>query len=122
MQLEPIQYEKVSQWLLRKLGITANYRGFHYISHAMYLISEDQERLLYVSKLLYPDIAKEYKTDWRAVEHSIRTVINILWKDNSDFLCFMAECQLSRRPAAGKFLAILYDFISNLDIEASQSN
>lgn len=87
MQLEPIQYEKVSQWLLRKLGITANYRGFHYISHAMYLISEDQERLLYVSKLLYPDIAKEYKTDWRAVEHSIRTVINILWKDNSDFSC-----------------------------------
>ena len=85
-------------------------------------VSEDQERLLYVSKLLYPDIAKEYKTDWRAVEHSIRTVINILWKDNSDFLCFMAECQLSRRPAAGKFLAILYDFISNLDIEASQLN
>ena len=111
MQLEPIQYEKVSQWLLRKLGITANYRGFHYISHAMYLISEDQERLLYVSKLLYPDIAKEYKTDWRAVEHSI---------DNSDFLCFMAERQLSQRPAAGKFLAILYDFISNLDIEASR--
>ena len=52
MQLEPIQYEKVSQWLLRKLGITANYRGFHYISHAMYLIYEDQELLLYVYKLI----------------------------------------------------------------------
>ena len=42
MQLEPIQYEKVSQWLLRKLGITANYRGFHYISHAMYYFMERQ--------------------------------------------------------------------------------
>lgn len=119
MQLEPIQYEKVSQWLLRKLGITANYRGFHYISHAMYLISEDEERLFFVTKLLYPDIAKAYHTDWRAVEHSIRTVIKTLWRINADFICFMADYDLQKKPAAGKFLAIFYTFLLNLDIDES---
>ena len=94
------------------------YRNGCYVNWELQQIIE----VFIIFLMLYPDIAKEYKTDWRAVEHSIRTVINILWKDNSDFLCFMAECQLSRRPAAGKFLAILYDFISNLDIEASQLN
>ncbi len=105
--------EKKSQRLLMKLGITANYRGFHYISYAMYLISEDQNRLLYVSKLLYPDIGKEFNTDWRAVEHSIRTVIMVLWNTNAEFLCYMAGHELSQKPSVGKFLAIFYTFLAN---------
>ena len=119
MQIESSQYEKLAQWLLMKLGITANYRGFHYIARAMYLISEDMERLLSVSKLLYPDIGKEYHTDWRAVEHSIRTVVKKLWRTNASFLCYIADCNLQKRPTVGEFLAIFFTFLSNLEIDES---
>lgn len=100
--------EKQAQHLLMKLGITANYKGFHYISYAMYLIFEEPSRLLYVSKLLYPEIAQEFHTDWRSVEHNMRTVIRHIWKENADVLCRMTGYNFSRRPAAGVFLSICY--------------
>ena len=60
--------------LLASLGITANYMGFYYASYAVSLAPHDPERLLFVTKSLYPDVAKHYRTSWKCVERNIRTV------------------------------------------------
>ena len=54
--------------LLYRLGATANYTGFRYISCALHLCIQQPERLLLVTKRLYPDIGKRYGTNWKAVE------------------------------------------------------
>ena len=59
--------------LLYQLGISANYKGFLHTAYAVSLCVEQQDRLLLVTKWLYPDVARKYGTNWKAVERNIRT-------------------------------------------------
>ena len=56
--------------LLYQLGISANYKGFFHAAYAVSLCMERQDRLLLVTKWLYPDVAKRYRTNWKAVERN----------------------------------------------------
>ena len=42
--------------LLYQLGISANYKGFLHTAYAVSLCVEQQDRLLLVTKWLYPDV------------------------------------------------------------------
>ena len=53
--------------LLYSLGVSANYKGFFHAAYAVSLCMERQDRLLLVTKCLYPDVAKQYGTNWKAV-------------------------------------------------------
>ena len=66
--------------LLYRLGITANYTGFFHMGYAVKLCCERPERLLMVTKWVYPEVAKHYQTNGRAVERNIRTVGKVLWE------------------------------------------
>ena len=84
--------------MLCRLGATANYRGFSYTAYAV---------LLLVTKWLYPDVAKRYGTNWKAVERNIRTVITVVWEQNRAMLEGLARRPLLQRPCAAQFLSIL---------------
>lgn len=45
--------------LLYQLGISANYKGFLHTAYAVSLCVEQQDRLLLVTKWLYPDVCQE---------------------------------------------------------------
>ncbi len=60
-------YSEDAYHLLHRLGATANYTGFSYLVRALQLCAEEPERLLLVTKWLYPDVAKQYGTNWKAV-------------------------------------------------------
>ena len=66
--------------LLYRLGVTANYAGFFQTASAVQLCMERPERLLLVMKWVYPDVARYYKTNWKAVERNIRTAVSTVWK------------------------------------------
>ena len=68
--------------LLYHLGVTANYTGFFQTASAVQLCMEQPERLLLVTKWVYPDVARQYKTNWKAVERNIRTVNRLVWEQN----------------------------------------
>ena len=53
--------EKDVERLLRSLGIGATYRGYRYLNYGIRLCLADEDYLLAVSKLLYPQIAKYCK-------------------------------------------------------------
>ena len=44
--------------LLYQLGVTANYTGFFHAAYAVSLCVEQPDRLLLVTKWLYPEVAK----------------------------------------------------------------
>lgn len=93
--------------LLRRLGITENYKGFRYAAYAAALTALDQERLLLVTKCLYPDIARRFETTWPAVERDLRTVIAVAWKHDPAFLTYLAQTPLHQKLPCAQFIAIL---------------
>lgn len=96
--------------LLYRLGITANYVGFFHVSYAVYLAVCQPERLLLVTKHLYPDVAKRYGTTWQCVERNIRTVRNIAWESRPTLLEELARRPLTQKPSVSSFLSILVSY------------
>ena len=93
--------------LLYSLGVTANYTGFFHMAYAVSLCVEQPDRLLLVTKWLYPEVAKQYNTNWKAVERNIRTVSCIIWQENRSLLEELAHRRLERKPQNAQMLAIL---------------
>lgn len=93
--------------LLYRLGVTANYTGFFYTAYAAALCVEEPKRLLLVTKWLYPEVAKQYHTQWKTVERNIRLVGDIIWRENRPFLERLACRPLEQKPRNAQLLAIL---------------
>ena len=93
--------------LLRRLGVTANYKGFPYTAYAVALCAERPELLLLVTKDLYPQVARQYSTTWPAVERNIRTVVGVAWRRNPELLGRMAGVGLEAKPRSAEFLSIV---------------
>ena len=71
--MSPAEHQAIvdSYDLLYSLGATANHLGFFQTACAVRLAAQQPERLLLVTKWLYPEVAKHYHTNWRAVERNI---------------------------------------------------
>jgi len=98
--------------ILRRLGVTPNYIGFHHTSLAVSFIMQQPERLMLITKLLYPEVARHYHTSCQCVERNIRTVSQIAWRSNRPLLEKITRRSLPSRPAVSHFLAILASYIS----------
>ena len=106
MTEHPVELMQIRQ-LMHRLGITANYTGYFHAAYAIMLSAQQPERLLLITKWIYPDVAKHYNTTWRSVERNIRTICKLAWETNRPELERMAQHSLPNRPSAGVFLAIL---------------
>ena len=93
--------------LLRQLGITGNYLGFFQTAYAVYLAARQPERLVLVTKWLYPEVAKHYDTTWNCVERNIRSVAALAWNGHREYLERLAQQPLPNRPTSSSFIAIL---------------
>lgn len=93
--------------LLYRLGLRANYTGFFHTSYAVLLCIQQPERLQLVTKWLYPEVAKQYKTNWKAVERNIRTAGEIIWRENRSLLEELAHGPLAEKPRSAQLLSIL---------------
>lgn len=60
---------------LRSLGVPANLKGFFYLKTALIFMDRNPNYIHYMTKGLYPDIAKEHGTTASRVERSIRHAI-----------------------------------------------
>lgn len=95
-------------YLVRSLGIGATYRGYRYLILALTLCLEDEDYLLGISKILYPQIARTYQTSASSVERDLRTVINVCWeRGNRGLLQEISPYPLVAKPTTGEFLDIL---------------
>ena len=93
--------------LLYELGIYAKYTGFFQTVCAVELCREDPERLQLITKRLYPEVARQHRTTWRAVERNIRTACGVAWQNNRNLLEQLGRRPFPRKPCNAHFLAIL---------------
>ena len=102
------------QKLVRSLGIGGNYQGYRYLLYALSLCLQNEDYLLSVSKLLYPEIAHTYQTSASSVERNLRTVVSVCWeRGNHPLLESISLCPLSSKPTIGEFLDILTEYLKD---------
>ena len=103
--------EKIKE-LLRRLGAAPNYTGFHYLVEAVLLCTEEESKLLSVTKTLYPETARHFSVSPSAIERDIRTVIKVNWQPNQSLLNEITGYQLTKQPTASQLLSIIVAYIS----------
>ena len=97
--------------LLSRMGISASIKGYHFIRKAVMLAAEDPEVLVGITKGLYPDIARMYKTTASKVERAIRHAIESGWKKNGPQVYFETAGFLpAEKPTNGQFIAALSEY------------
>jgi len=114
---EDIVMEQKIEYLIRSLGIGATYRGYRYLSYGIQLCLENEDYLLSVSKMLYPQIAEHYYTTCYSVERDLRTVIKVCWdRGNKNLLQEIALRPLFNKPPSSEFFDILTAHIKQKSI------
>lgn len=99
--------------MIRDLGIPAHIKGYQYLREGIFLVIEDGNMMNYITKLLYPTIAKKYKTTSNSVERAIRHAIEIAWnRGKIELLEEMFGYTISgekSKPTNSQFIAMIAD-------------
>ena len=65
--------------IIHEVGVPAHIKGYQYLRDAIMMVVENIEVINQITKQLYPDIAKKYKTTPSRVERAIRHAIEVAW-------------------------------------------
>ena len=107
--------------IMLDIGVPAHLKGYHYLREAIMLSGRDMEVVSSVTKLLYPTIAKRFKTTDQKVERAIRNAIEVSWtRGNTETFEKMFGYSASSgrtRPTNSEYIARMADSI-RLDIKA----
>lgn len=98
--------------VLRSLGLTGKLTGFHYTIYMVDKVAEDPGRLRLITKCLYCDTAKCFRTTPSCVERACRTLIQSVWiRGNRTTLNGLAGYSLTQRPTNSEFIDMLAAYI-----------
>lgn len=115
------ELERYITSVMLEAGVPAHLKGYHYLRDAIMLSGRDMEVVSSVTKLLYPTIAKRFKTTDQKVERAIRNAIEVSWtRGNSETFEKMFGYSVSsgkNRPTNSEYIARMADSI-RLDIKA----
>ena len=99
--------------MLHEIGVPAHIRGYHYIREAIMMSVNDIEVLNYITKELYPSIAKKCNTTPSRVERAIRHAIEVAWNrgkvDAIDSLFGYTVSTHKGKPTNSEFIALIAD-------------
>lgn len=91
--------------LLRSLHIGGRLHGLQYLTYAISKTVRSPDATQYITKELYPEIAKHFGTTPSRVERSIRTAITYSWKHvRRETLNEVAGYHLIERPTNSEFI------------------
>lgn len=106
--------EYMTEFML-DMGVPAHLKGYHYLRTAILLAEEDMEVVGSVTKLLYPEIAKRFKTTEQKVERAIRNAIEVSWArgnaDTFEDLFGYSFLTGNSRPTNSEYIAQIADRI-----------
>lgn len=101
--------------MLHEIGVPAHIKGYQYLREGIILCVETPDMLNSVTKILYPTIAKNFKSTSSRVERAIRHAIEVAWdRGDVDVLnsYFGYTIQNQRgKPTNSEFIAMLSDKI-----------
>lgn len=107
------QLEKYITGLMIDMGVPAHLKGYHYLREAILISGRDTEVVTSVTKLLYPTIAKRFKTTEQKVERAIRNAIEVSWirgnAETFEQLFGYSVQQGKSRPTNSEYIARIAD-------------
>ena len=65
--------------IIHELGVPAHIKGYQYLREAIMMVINDIDVINQITKQLYPDIARKFKTTPSRVERAIRHAIEVAW-------------------------------------------
>lgn len=99
--------------VLHSIGIPAHIKGYQYLRRAIMLTVEDPDIINFVTKSLYPTVAKEFSTTTSRVERAIRHAIEVAWdRGDVETLNSYFGYTISRqrgKPTNSEFIAMISD-------------
>lgn len=101
--------------ILHEIGVPAHIRGYHYMREAIIMSVNDMDVLNYITKELYPSIAKKCNTTPSRVERAIRHAIEVAWSrgkiDAIDALFGYTIDNHKGKPTNSEFIALIADML-----------
>ena len=108
--------------ILHEIGVPAHIRGYHYMREAIMMAVNDLDVLNYITKELYPSIAKRCNTTPSRVERAIRHAIEVAWSrgqiDAIDSMFGYTISNTKGKPTNSEFIALIADQL-RLELKAS---
>lgn len=124
MEISTIKDHELENYItgiMLDIGVPAHLKGYHYMRDAILICGRDIEAVSSVTKLLYPTVAKHFKTTNQKVERAIRNAIEVSWsRGNTDTFEAMFGYSIKSgksRPTNSEYIARIADKI-RLDIKA----
>jgi two-component system, response regulator, stage 0 sporulation protein A len=98
---------------IKKVGITANVKGYYYLRDAILLVHKDFALMSRMTTGLYYEVAKKYNSTPQRVERAMRHAIESAWNRGDirvleDFFGYTIH-DTKGKPTNGEFIAMLAD-------------
>ena len=108
----PKNLDFITTSIMNRLGISASIKGYHYLRSSIEMVINNENAIMGITKQVYPDIAKVYKTSASKVERAIRHAIESAWKKDDGFTyCQFTGNHSDRKPTNGQFIATVAEHI-----------
>ena len=99
--------------IIHQIGVPAHIKGYQYLREAIMLSVKDNDIINAVTKILYPTVAKRFKTTSSRVERAIRHAIEVAWdRGDIDVLNSYFGYTISGgrgKPTNSEFIAMISD-------------
>lgn len=105
--------EVVVTEIIHQIGVPAHIKGYHYLRESILLSINDSEMINSITKLLYPTVAKKFKTTPSRVERAIRHAIEVAWDRGdvdtlNEYFGYTIH-NLRGKPTNSEFIAMIAD-------------
>ena len=99
--------------VIHQVGVPAHIKGYQYLREAIMMAVEDMDAVGAITKVLYPSIAKKFKTTSSRVERAIRHAIEVAW-DRGDIETLQSYfgytvSGVKGKPTNSEFISMIAD-------------
>ena len=108
-----VSLETMVTTIIHDVGVPAHIKGYQYLRVAIMLAVEDMDVINAVTKVLYPEVAKQFHTTASRVERAIRHAIEVAW-DRGDLETLQkyfgyTVSNVKGKPTNSEFIAMIAD-------------
>lgn len=94
---------------IKKIGVPPHIKGYNYLRESIMMSIYDPSNLQYITKNLYPGIAKRYNSTVTSVERAIRHAIATAWDRNRTDVITEMFGYNNAKPTNSEFIATFAD-------------
>ena len=99
--------------VIHQIGVPAHIKGYQYLREAIMMAVDNMETVSAITKVLYPSIAKKFKTTSSRVERAIRHAIEVAW-DRGDIETLQSYfgytvSGVKGKPTNSEFISMIAD-------------